>query len=137
MAKGYGVETWCLTSLSPGRLVSGRLALIQALYRRVTTPRGTLLGGPEEASYGLDLAGWVGAVGDRIAVAAIPAMVRAEWLKDDRILDVQVTAAAVTGSDGLTSIHMTAYVTPVAESESFPMTLQVTGSAVTLLGGLP
>ena len=130
---GYGVEIDCATSLVSGRLVSGWRVVAQALFRRVTTERGTLRGGDEEAAYGIDLAAYVGAVGYPTAVAAIPALVRGEWLKDDRVSSVEIAAYVVTDAAGLSSITLEATVDLVDDGETFDLTLAVSTGGVQLL----
>lgn len=136
MSIGYGVETWCLDSLQPGRLARGRQVVAQALYRRLITPRGMLRGGAEEAAYGLDLAGYVGSVGASIAVAALPSLIRHELRKDDRVSDVAVSVAAVPGG-GTTSLAISIYVTLSDDSEAFQLTLEADAVTVALVGGMP
>jgi hypothetical protein len=117
-------------------MARGRTALAQALYRRLITPRGTLRGGREEAAYGLDVAGYVGAVGVATALAALPALVRAELCKDDRVRDVVVTATSTTmGAE--TAVQLEIDVAPMDEDDTFTLTLLVTDVRVELLGGLP
>ncbi|MFA5436583.1 MAG: hypothetical protein WC372_11150 [Candidatus Neomarinimicrobiota bacterium] len=132
--RGYGSEVWCLSELGTGRLVSGRAALAQALYRRLVTPRGTLRGGREESAYGLDVAGYVGAVGTTVARIALPAVVRAELLKDDRVRSVTVSATSVEESGGITLV-LDLDVTPHDEDEEFRLTLGVSDVGVSVLGG--
>jgi len=137
VSTGFGRTPWCLDGLLLGRYVSGRRALAQSIYRRLTTPRGTLRGGAEESAYGLDLAGLLGSVSTPAALAGIPAMVRAELLKDDRIADVQVTYTAVTEANGTAAVTLTANVTPADEAESFTLTIGVSDATVAIIGGLP
>jgi hypothetical protein len=137
MSTGYGRDTWCLSSLQPGRLVSGRALVAQALYRRWTTPRGTLRGGDEESVFGVDVVGVVGSLALPAALAALPGMMRAEALKDDRVLDVRVTVSSTTDSAGMVTVVASAQVTLVNDSEDFTLTLSITDATVELLGGLP
>lgn len=133
MSTGYGVEIDCTDGLRTGRLVTGWRVVAHALFRRVITPRGTLRGSAEAQAYGIDLAGYVGAVGSATAVAALPGLVRGEWLKDDRVLDVNVTASSATDSAGLVMITLDAAVTLANEGESFDLTLAVSSGGVQLL----
>lgn len=137
MTTGFGRDTWCADALQPGRLVSGNTLLAQALYRRWTTPRGTLRGGDEEAVYGIDVVGMVGSLALPQLLASMPDMMRAEALKDDRVADCRVTVVRTTASDGTVTIYPSAVVTPADGNESFTMTLAVTDVTVTLLGGWP
>lgn len=134
MAEGYGADTRCDSSLRTGQLDRGVTLVMRALYRRLTTPRGTLQGltdgsGDEEGAYGLDLAGYVGAVGLDIAVRALPSQIRAELLKDDRVSDVSVAVSA--SADGVITITIDARLSD--ESEDFQMTLRVQDATVVLV----
>lgn len=53
----YGIEVWCRLSLVTTRFARGVDVLINALIRRITTPRGTLYFHPD---YGLDVREYVG-----------------------------------------------------------------------------
>lgn len=134
MATGYGVEMYCLDRVRTGKYVRGRAALAQAIYRRLTTPRGTLRGGDEEQAYGLDLPGFVGRVAVPVAAASLPGVVRAELLKDDRILDVDVEVAVDAPENGLVTYTLTIAVTPADETEDFSLTLAASETSVDLLG---
>jgi hypothetical protein len=105
VALGYGVDTWCADSLVTGRLDSGRGLVARALYRRFITPRGTLSGGTDEQVYGFDLASYVGSSDVDLVLRTLPAIMRAEALKDDRIADVVATVSQdTTARDGTVSI---------------------------------
>ena len=135
MSQGYGVDMWCMGQIRSGRLARGNQVVIQALYNRTITPRGTLRGGEEESTYGLDLAGFVGAVGATIAARAIPLQLRTEWLKDDRVQDVSINGTVAQESDGTAAVDLDCNVLLVGEEESFPLTLRVSDTSVTILGG--
>jgi len=137
MSTGYGLDTWCLDSLSPGRYARGATLVAQALYRRLITPRGTLRGGDEEAAYGFDVSGYCGAVGYPVALAAFPSLVRAELLEDDRVSEVTVQATQLEGEGGEISITLEIDCTLADEGETFSLTLSVTDVTTTILGGLP
>ena len=134
MAEGYGIDIWCYDAVQPGRLARGRQVVVQALYRRLITPRGTLRGGPEEENYGIDLAEYCGAIGYANAVAAIPAVVRGELSKDDRVAEVSCTASRLDSTDGTVSIVLTVTVRLDDEADTFDFTLAVSDVTVTLLG---
>jgi hypothetical protein len=131
---GYGSDIWCTDTLVTGRLATGRTLVAQALYRRLITPRGMLA---DDGTYGLDLAGYVGAVGTTVALAALPSLVRAELLKDDRVSDVSVTSAISTDRAGLVSIVLEIGAVLSDESESFALTVGVSGAGTVLLGSAP
>lgn len=129
----YGQDIWCAGHLVTGRLDRGPGLVARALYRRLITSRGTLRGGDEEAAYGLDLAEYVGAVGYEVALAALPGLVRAECLKDDRVADVAVTATQAIDSSGLVSITLAIDAVLVDEAETFALTLSVDDVTVSIL----
>jgi hypothetical protein len=137
MATGYGVDTWCGSSLQTGRLAKGRQNLGLACFRRLITPRGTLQGltdDDEEADYGLDLAGYVGALDDRDVRNAVGPAIRAELMKDDRVRDVATTLTHAVETNGLTTYTIDVRVLPVDEDTELTLTLAVSAVTVTLIG---
>lgn len=137
MSTGYGLDTWCLDNLSPGRYARGSTLVAQALYHRLITPRGTLRGGDEERAYGFDVSAYCGAVGYPTALAALPGLVRGELLKDDRVSDVTVTASQADDQAGEVAITLSVDVILADESEAFTLTLSVSALTTSILGGLP
>ncbi len=113
--------------MKTGRFVSGLRLVAEACYRRLTTPRGTLRGGDEEANYGLDLMELVGVTNLRAVEASLPGRIRAELEKDPRIesvsVDVLVTKVAAMATFTITIECVTGI---------GPFTLQVLASAVTV-----
>ena len=134
---GYGVDTWCLDTYQPGRYARGRQVPAQALYRRLNTPRGVLRGGEEEARYGLDVANFVGKVGYQAAVAAIPGRVRAEVLKDERVVDAAVRATIAVADNGEISIEVELSVALTDGEDPLSLTLGVSDVGLDLIGGMP
>jgi hypothetical protein len=137
MAEGYGVSVWCLDSLQTGRYVSGVRAVAQSIYRRLTTPRGTLRGGAEESTFGLDLPGLVGSATTPADLAALPVRIQAELLKDDRIARVVATVTDETLGPGETTLTVGLAVTLNDSQGSFTLTLAVDDMTVEILGALP
>lgn len=134
MADGYGTDTYCYDTIRTGRLASGPELVAQAIFRRLTTARGTLQDGDEGAVYGLDLLDFVGQVGTTDAVDALPDAVAAEILKDDRVESVVVTATSSTDSAGLVTIVLNADATLQDAKQSFTLTVSITDLDITLLG---
>lgn len=94
MSTDLGTDLYCISDLDPaGRTVSGIEALAQALARRLQTPRGALAAIGDDPDYGTDLRDYVGEDTGVGATAEIEAAVRAECLKDERVRDVEATAA--------------------------------------------
>lgn len=133
---GFGTDTWCSpdAGMVTGRFARGRALVSQAIARRLSTPRGSLLGGPEEEVYGFDLAGLIGTEATRPRIAALPGRIRAELLKDDRIVDAEVKVFAETEAAALVSLRIEMSVSLADESRSFPLTLAVTDVGLSIVG---
>lgn len=105
----YGIDVACVDDIDPTfELVSGRKALVQALARRLATPRGGLF---YDGTYGYDLRAVLNAsVEDFGGVYAIAAAVEAECQKDERVATARASvnfnretltvAVAIEGSEG-------------------------------------
>ncbi len=82
----YGNDTECASDLTFSRTeVTGETMMAQAMLRRFTTPRGTLINSPD---YGYDLRQFVKATTP--AESIINGNVENEALKDERVADVTV-----------------------------------------------
>ncbi len=140
----YGTDVSCLDSLATGRLVTGPRLVVEALYRRLITPRGMLGGGLEESTYGFDVGGYVGSLTSNAGIspgtgpvltAALPAMVRNECLKDDRVSTVDVEASIVDRGDGTYTLRIDVTGTLVDSGEDFQLTVGVDDVSTQFLGG--
>lgn len=98
MATSFGKDVSCTNGLRPGQFVTGTRLVAEAAYRRLTTPRGMLRGGEDEANYGLDLLDAIGSVASQSAALALGGSIRNELLKDERIESVD--AAVVLTRNG-------------------------------------
>lgn len=94
----FGRDISCTTSLRTGRYASGVRLVAEAAYRRLSTPRGLLQGGEEEANYGLDLSQMIGSVSSSDVAASLPSQIDAELTKDERI--DSVTSSVTSFTDG-------------------------------------
>lgn len=101
--------------------------MAEASYRRITTPRGMLRGGEDEANYGIDLADLVGSAATPSLSASLPGRIRAEIEKDERIAAVSVTLLETRLGPSVSYA-----ITIRADTEEGPFTLQVEASAVTV-----
>lgn len=141
MSEGFGIDIWATDALITGRLARGAAVVVQALYRRFITPRGTLRGITDDDpdfAYGFDVAAYVGAVGTATAIAALPGLMRAEAKKDDRIADVVFDVVATTDAAGLVTLLVTGAGVLADEDQPFALTLAVSDVTVSLLtGGTP
>lgn len=130
MATDFGRDLSCTTSLQTMRYVTGARLVGEAAYRRLTTPRGMLRGSEEDSVYGLDLTALVGK-GDPFAVAAsLPGQIRAELVKDERIVDVDVEILTVAVGAG-TSLEIR--IEAETDAGPFELTLAVSQVSAALL----
>lgn len=134
MSVGYGTDLWCTDQIKTGRLVTGVELVAQALYRRLTTARGTLRDGADGEVYGTDVSDFVGTVGPDNAVDAIPDVIVAEVLQDDRIDSASVQATLMRDAMGLATITVEVNATLQDDGTDFTLTLGISEVSVTLLG---
>lgn len=91
----YGTDLFGVDDLDElGRDVTGIDVLRQAIARRLMTPRGWLLDDP---NYGLDLRQYLSDSIDAAKLMQLQSAVRAELLKDQRILTCNVVATMSGG----------------------------------------
>jgi hypothetical protein len=90
-----------------------------------------LRGGDDEANYGLDLTDLIGSASTKLDAAALGARIKAELLKDERLINVTVEVVATLEGAG-TSFEVTIY----GETDNGPFDLQlaVDEVSVELLG---
>jgi len=106
----FGRDIWCDSSLRTGRMASGVTLVAQNALHRLTTPRGTLRGGEDEANYGIDLEAEIGKVASDSEVERLKGLVRAELLKDERIDSVEVSITRTSlGASTEYAIAITGY----------------------------
>ena len=135
--QGYGIEAWCADGLVTGRYSTGTNSVALALYRRLITPRGSLLGvgdEAEEANYGFDVSSYIGKVGTAVALNALPGIIRGELMKDERVQDIAITINTVTGSDGLIDLEITVDAVLFDNAERFSLTILSDDVSTELLG---
>lgn len=125
MTTNFGMDTWCQDSMRTGRYARGPLLVAQNVYHRLITPRGMLVGGEDEANYGVDLLGLIGQ--PDTSAAALEAIIAAEIRKDERVASVLVK---VTMSRSGAST--TATIDVFARTAEGPFTLQIGVEDVTI-----
>lgn len=96
MIETFGRDLSCTTSLRTGRYVTGVRLVAEAVFRRLTTPRGMLRGGEDEENYGIDLLDMIGSVSTKSDAAALEGRIRSELLKDERLESVTVRVISTT-----------------------------------------
>jgi hypothetical protein len=122
-----GRDTSCTDSLKTGRFVTGARLLAEAAYRRITTPRGSLRGGEDEANYGIDITGICGSTNAASVAASLPGRIRSELEKDERFgaIDVEVLYVMVGATARFT-------ITIDVETAAGPFTLSLLASQVSV-----
>jgi len=125
----YGRDTYCIDELKPGRWATGVQLLAQRCYHRLITPARLLgaIGGEDEADFGMDLAGEVGATAPSDRASMLPVKVRNELIKDPTVDTVDVSAVRNTAG-GVETWMLTIKVTSAAG----PFELLVSASEVTV-----
>ncbi|AKT38249.1 hypothetical protein [Chondromyces crocatus] len=122
--QGFGVDLDCAEDLDPLMgTVTGLQVVAQAIYRRLSTPRGMVLDAPD---YGFDLRSLLHKGMSPAEQAALPGLVRAEVLKEERIQSATVQILDFTSDAFRLSIRC------VTAEGPFLMTLHVSAAAVLL-----
>jgi hypothetical protein len=129
----FGYDTSATDGIRAGKLVRGVRLVAEAAYRRLITPAGSLRGGKDEENYGLDLSDYIGRVDSKAVASALPGVIRAELLKDDRIETVSVTVTRTDLGAGAYS-YAIAIACTTSQDESFILTVAATDVDTTLLG---
>lgn len=96
----FGRDISCTDSILSGRLVTGLRLVAEAMVRRISTRRGLLVGGEPEANYGIDIRDIIGSVTADRDLPSLPARIKAELTKDERVERVDVDVRPIrTGAD--------------------------------------
>lgn len=122
-----GKDVSCTTSRRTGRYATGARLVAEAFFRRLTTPRGMLRGGEEEAFYGFDLTELVGSTKTRSDIASIPGRILAELQKDERAESIGVEVVEVAQPNGDLKLQITIS----ARTADGPFELVIAATAVT------
>lgn len=139
MAQGFGRDLWCDEYLITTRMATGWRALAQAIFRRLTTPRGTLGGVGQQAAeasvYGVDLSAWIGSTDPDRAERELPGRVQAEILKDDRVQSaaVRFTRSSSPGFVGGVQFSVVIEVTAKDPKLNFRLTLSASQAVTELV----
>lgn len=95
MATDFGSDLSCTDDLDPNaRELDGEQLVAEAIYRRLTTPRGALIDDPD---YGLDVRSFLHKALTPSELQSIAGRIRTELLKDETIDDVQSSVTAAAG----------------------------------------
>jgi phage baseplate assembly protein W len=102
MSTYFGYDVSCTRRLRTGRFVSGVELVAEAYYRRLTTTRGTLIGGEDEQNYGLNLMALVGKPATPSFAASLAGKIENELMKDPRTESVKATVVSVSEGPAVT-----------------------------------
>lgn len=125
----YGQDVSATRRVNYGRTVSGGELLAEAAYRRLITVRGTLLDDP---NYGLGLVRWLQAEYTPSMLAALPAIIRLELMKDPRLDSVAVEITDTRNASSAVSLQIDITGSGV-NGEGFILVLAVSDVTVDLL----
>lgn len=90
MTVDFGTDLSCTDDLDETmKEISGQDVLAQAIYRRLTTPRGQLIDDPD---YGIDVRSFLSRGVDAGKLHEIEGTIRQEVLKDERVANVTAKA---------------------------------------------
>jgi phage baseplate assembly protein W len=120
----YGHDLSCTNDLDPNMIeVDGLTTLTQAIFRRLITPRGTLLDDP---NYGYDVTQFVNDDLSPADISRIGTQIDQELLKDQRVYASSTTVTYVASASMLT------IATVVTPSTGPTFTLVLAASQVTV-----
>ena len=122
------------TEIALKHLREGTLTADQLERIRLTTARGTLDDGDDGQVYGTDVSDFVGMVGPDNAIDALPDVVAAEILKDDRVERADVSASIARDAAGLATVTLDIDCTLRDAGGSFSLTLAVSDVTTAILG---
>lgn len=118
-----GTDVSCFPHLDGGfGLISGRRVVMEAVLKRLSTPRGMLWAHPD---YGLDLRNYIGEQITDATLAQLRSDVQAECENDERVLAVDV---GVTWNSAASTLYVA--LTVYDGNGPFSLTLQVTQLSV-------
>lgn len=121
----YGTEVSCVYDIDPaGRMVSGFTVVAESIVRRLTTPRGRLIGYPD---YGFDLTQYVNADMSPRDIAGVRAGIQAECEKDERVERAIATADIDANGVLIVTIKID------LSEESFTLVVSASDAAVAIL----
>jgi phage baseplate assembly protein W len=107
-------------------LITGTRVVCEAVARRLSTPRGSLLGAPD---YGIDLRAYVNESMDADVLAGLQRSAKLEIAKDERIASVAVAASFDFASSTLT-LNISA---DLVTGESFSLVMTIGNLAISML----
>lgn len=96
----YGSDLSCVSDLDPSMVeVSEDRAMLQSMARRVNTDRGAAIDAPDD---GINVKAFLSASITPSRLASLQMLLRNEFLKDERVFEVDVDVAFSAASKALT-----------------------------------
>ncbi len=124
----YGLDLSAVHDLDATlREVSETQLMLEAIARRITTPRGSAIDAPDD---GIDVRDFLSASLSREYLASIQMIVRAEILKEERVLEAIVLVTFSQAAKAL-SIRIQGY----GADGPFRLTIAVSAATIELLEG--
>lgn len=122
----YGQDFACATDLDTTlQTVSGRTVVVEAIARRLDTPRGRLIG---DEDYGFALADYLNDDVSPATIAWIQSQTEAECLKDERVSLVTATVTLATSDVMTVTVAIV-----LTDADSFDLVLSVSDVGVAIL----
>ena len=128
----YGTDTYCRDSMKTGRMVSGATLIGQRFYHALITPRGALIGGPDEESFGEDFSSLVGSPAGIESERAIREKIQRAASKDEEILSVAIQIQTTVETTG--SVSHEVQIAADTSSGPFNLVLSIDDLSVELVG---
>ena len=127
----YGSDLSCVDDLDASMVeldgvADGPLVVAQAVYRRITTPRGMVIDAPD---YGVDVAALLHRGLTRAELLGVAGTVRKEILKDDRVAAVDVVPSHSSSDPAAVDLVIRG---TLVDGETFTLTGAVTNGALLL-----
>lgn len=127
---GYGRDLACVTDITADCAEvdpMSRAAVVQAVLRRLTTPRGKLIDDPD---YGFDVRQFANRAATNVELRSIGDQCRGEAVKDDRVFDATITATYDDAARKLTVSVMLDCYDPVLGTFDFTFAVTADGTAL-------
>jgi hypothetical protein len=126
----FGRDTSAMTRVRYGRLVSGTQLVGEHLFRTFTSPQGCLL--DDDPTWGFSLADKLGSNYTQSDIDALPGMIEAAALQDERIDSVDVTAVGSAIGTVARKVTVT-IIAELVDGGTFTLVLSIQDLTVALL----
>ncbi len=127
----YGVDTSATSRVHYGRTVTGAVLVAEAMFRRLSSERGSL---PSDRSYGWSITRWLGSEWTEQRRKSTPGLIANELRKDDRVepATLQVEIEETTDDHGGVSLIITIFAF-TTEGERFELVFAASAATTQLL----